>query len=162
MRLIPIAIVVLAATSVSACVATKVVTVPAKAAYNTAKVAGKGVYYAGKGTYLLGKGVYRTGQGVYYIGMTPVRVFDGALTRADRVVRFTGNLVDTAGKVQEFSRIVTIDALEDELNALKKVGEVTEAVLKRASDRDARKAKAAGLIDRIDGSRIEPQLTPVE
>lgn len=144
------------------CVATKVVTVPAKAAYNTAKVAGKGVYFAGKGAFLLGKGVYRTGQGAYFIGMTPVRVFDGALERADRVVRFTGNVMETAGKVQEFSRIVTIDALEDELNSLKKIGEVTDAALKRASDSDAQRAKAAGLIDKVDGSKVMPQLTPVE
>lgn len=139
---------------VSACGAHKVVTVPASAAYKTAKVAGKGVYYAGKGVYYIGKGVYKTGEGIYYIGMTPVRVFDGALERADRVVRFTGNVVDTANKVQEFSKIVTIDALEDELKALEKVGEVTNAMLKRASDGDARKAKEAGLIDKVDGRRI--------
>jgi len=140
--------------AVTACGAHKVVTVPAKAAYNTAKIAGKGVYYTGKGVYYIGKGVYKTGEGVYYIGMTPVRVFDGALERADRVVRFTGNVVDTANKVQEFSKILTIDALEDELKALEKIGEVSGAALKRASDRDARKAKEAGLIDRVDGRRV--------
>ena len=138
----------------SACGAHKVVTVPAKAAYNTAKFAGKGVYYTGKGVYYFGKGVYKTGEGVYYIGMTPVRVFDGALERADRVVRFTGNVIDTAGKLQKFTKIVTVDALEDELKALEKVGEVTEVALRRASDKDARKAKRAGLIDRVDGRRV--------
>lgn len=140
--------------ALGACGAHKVVTVPAKAAYKTAKVAGKGVYYTGKGVYYIGKGVYKTGEGIYYIGMTPVRVFDGALDRADRVVRFTGNVVDTANKVQEFTKIVTIDALEDELKALEKIGDVTGAALKRASDKDARKAKEAGLIDRVDGRRI--------
>jgi len=152
MKALPIALVLFTAPALSACVATKVVTVPAKAVYNTGKIAGKGVYYAGKGVYYLGKGVYRTGQGAYYIGMTPVRVFDGALDRADRVVRFTGNVVDTAGKVQKFSRLVTIDALESELKALAKIGEVTDAVLKRASDRDAEKVLERGLIDRVDGS----------
>ena len=86
--------------------------------------------------------------------MTPVRVFDGALDRADRVVRFTGNVIDTANKAQEFSKIVTIDALEEELQALEKVGEVSNAMLKRASDKDARKAKDAGLIKRVDGRRV--------
>ncbi len=138
----------------SACGAHKVVTVPASTAYKAAKVAGKGVYYTGKGVYYVGKGVYKTGEGVYYIGMTPVRVFDGALDRADRVVRFTGNVIDTASKAQEFSKIVTIDALEEELQALEKVGEVSNAMLKRASDKDARKAKEAGLIDRVDGRRV--------
>ena len=147
--------IVTAALFVGACGAHKVVTVPASAAYKTAKVAGKGVYYTGKGVYYIGKGVYKTGEGVYYIGMTPVRVFDGALERADRVVRFTGNVIDTANKAQEFSKIVTIDALEDELKALEKVGEVTDAMLKRASDEDAHKAKEAGLIDRVDGRRID-------
>ena len=151
----PLTIALILAPALSACVATKAVTVPAKAAYKTAKVAGKGVYYAGKGAYYIGKGVYKTGEGIYYIGMTPVRVFDGALERADRVVKFTGNVVDTAGKIQKFTKIVTIDALEDELKALKKIGDVTEAMLKRASDKDAEKAKAAGLIDEVDGRRIE-------
>jgi len=162
MKLVPIAFVLISASALNACVATKVVTVPAKAAKKTAKVAGKGVYYAGKGAFYLGKGVYRTGQGAYYVGMTPVRVFDGALDRADRVVVFTGNLIDTVEKVQRFTKIVTIDALEDELKALKKVGDVTEAVLKRASNRDAEKAKEAGLISKVDGSKVEPRLTPAE
>ena len=142
MKIVPVIFLMTASAILSGCVATKVVTVPAKAAYKTAKVAGKTVYYAGKGVYYVGKGIYRTGEGVYYIGMTPVRVVDGALTRADRVVRFTGNLVDTAGKVQEFSRIVTIDALEDELKALQRLGKVSEAVLKRATNSDARIARA--------------------
>jgi len=162
MKVLPLTILIASIGLLGGCVATKVVTVPAKVAYNTAKVAGKGVYLAGKGAYFLGKGVYRTGQGAYYIGMTPVRVFDGALERADRVVRFTGNVIDTAGKVQEFSKIVTIDALEDELSALKKVGEVTNAALKRASDKDARRAKELGLIDKVDGTQVEPVLTPAE
>ena len=155
MRKILTASIAVSAMSLTACGAHKVVTVPASAAYKTAKVAGKGVYYTGKGVYYIGKGVYKTGEGVYYIGMTPVRVFDGALNRADRVVRFTGNVIDTANKAQEFSKIVTIDALEDELKALEKVGDVTNAMLKRASDKDARQAKAAGLIDRVDGRRID-------
>ena len=87
--------------------------------------------------------------------MTPVRVFDGALDRADRVVRFTGTVIDTAGKAQKFVKIVTLDVLEDELEVLKIVGKVTVAMLKRASDADARKAREAGLIDRVDGSTVE-------
>lgn len=146
--------VLFASVLLGSCAATKVVTVPAKAVYTTAKYTGKGVYYAGKGVYYIGKGVYRTGEGLYYIGMTPVRVYDGALERADRVVRFTGNLVDTAGKVQKFAKIVTIDALEDELKALEKIGDVTGAALKRANDRDAKQARKAGLIERVDGRRI--------
>lgn len=146
--------VILFSFALMSCGAHKVVTVPAKVAYNSAKIAGKGVYYTGKGVYYVGKGVYKTGEGIYYIGMTPVRVFDGALTRADRVVRFTGNVVDTANKVQEFSKIVTIDALEDELKALEKMGDVTEATLRRATNKDARKAKEAGLIDKVDGRKI--------
>lgn len=154
MRKVTIAVIAGLCLALSACGAHKVVTVPAKAAYKTAKVAGKGVYYTGKGVYYVGKGVYKTGEGIYYVGMTPVRVFDGALERADRVVRFTGNVVDTANKVQEFSKIVTIDALEDELKALEKIGDVTQAALKRATNKDARKAKDAGLIDRVDDRRV--------
>ena len=153
-RILAASVIAASAFLVSACGAHKVVTVPASAAYKTAKVAGKGVYYTGKGVYYVGKGVYKTGEGVYYIGMTPVRVFDGALERADRVVRFTGNVIDTANKAQEFSKIVTIDALEDELKAFEQIGDVSNAMLKRASDKDARRAKEAGLIDRVDGRRI--------
>lgn len=137
---------------VSGCAATKVVTVPAKAAVKTAGVAGKTAVLAGKGVYTIGKGVYRTGEGVYQIGMLPVRVFDGALDRADRIVRFTGNVVDTAGKVQEFSKIVAIDALEDEVKALATLGKVTNAMLKRASDKEVEDAEKLGLIDTSETS----------
>ena len=153
-RMILISAVFLSSAIITACGAHKVVTAPAKVAYNTAKFAGKSVYYTGKGVLFIGKGVYKTGEGVYYIGMTPVRVFDGALDRADRVVRFTGTVVDTANKVQKFSKILTIDLLEDELKVLEIAGKITVAVLKRASDKDAQEAKDAGLIERVDGRRV--------
>ena len=138
----------------TACGAHKVVTAPAKVAYSTAKIAGKSVYYTGKGVLFIGKGVYKTGEGIYYVGMTPVRVFDGALDRADRVVRFTGSVVDTANNVQKFSKILTIDLLEDEIKILEIAGKITVAALKRASDKDAQEAKDAGLIERVDGRRV--------
>lgn len=98
-----------------------VVTAPAKAVWNGAKLAGKGVYY--------------TGKGMWQVGKMTVRVADGVLDGTERMLRLTILTAHATGVVVRTTREVNALALEAELAALERTDGVVEVIVTRAEDR---------------------------
>ncbi|WOR14093.1 hypothetical protein RYZ27_09970 [Hyphomonas sp. FCG-A18] len=92
-----------------------IVTLPAKAVYNTAKYTGKAVWW--------------TGKGVYQVGKMTVNVADGALDGTERVLRLTILTSDATGSVVRTTREINAAVLDAELAAIERSGKVTEVFI---------------------------------